>query len=176
MKKLLPFIVLFFCSFNIYCQTNSNLDIKNGFNKFKLGSDISLNKSKLKFHVKDKNNVSFYKYKGQDIISVFGVKIQEISVGYYKNKLYTISVDFGSIENNISGKIIKELNKIFGEQEIETYRNSESFEYEWVISWSTNNVHLQMNKMSCSFEFKPCDVAFFLISKKIQKEIELDKF
>lgn len=176
MKNFLIFLAFFFSSFIIFSQTNTNLDNKNGFNKFKLGSNFNLHKSNLKFQTKDKNNVSYYTYIGQDIKSVFGVKIHEILIGYYKNKLYTISVDFGIIENSQSGKIVNELNKIFGEQEIETNRNSESFEYEWVISWSTNNVHLQMNKMSCSFEFKPCVVAFFLISKNIQKEIDLDKF
>jgi hypothetical protein len=176
MKKNYYFVIIFLSTFLLNAQSSSNLDIKNGFNKFKLGSDISLHKSKLKFDAKDKNNVSYYIYIGKDINSVYGVKVQEILVGYYKNKLYTISVEFGSIENNISGKIIKELNKIFGEEEIEPFRNSETFEYEWVITWSTNNVHLQMNKMSCSFEFKPCVVAFFLISKPIQKKIEMDKF
>lgn len=108
--------------------------------------------------------------------NVFGVKIDKISLGFYKNKLYTISIDFGVLSDNVGGKLINELEKIFGEVEIDFNKQSETFEYEWVAVWSSENIHMQINKMSCTFEFKPCSVSIFLNSKKIEQDIQNDKF
>ncbi|WP_297510183.1 hypothetical protein [Flavobacterium sp.] len=176
MKKTILIIFTFLSSLTLFSQTNANLDKKNGFNKFKLGSNTELHKKNLKYFAKNKDNVTFYYYIGSDIQNVFNVKIDKILLGYYKNKLYTISIDFGVLNDSVSGKLIRELEKIFGDVEIETNEKSETFEYEWVAAWSTDNIHMQINKMSCSFEFKPCSVSIFLNSKKIEQEIQNDKF
>lgn len=85
-------------------QNLTRLDANNGFRKFKFGmsptqfSNLEISTSTdLKFR-----GVIEYKYKGNDIKNFYGVKIDEISLSFYKNKLYQIMVSFGTIDRKYS--------------------------------------------------------------------------
>ncbi|ESU23792.1 hypothetical protein FEDK69T_12020 [Flavobacterium enshiense DK69] len=175
MKYKLTLLFFIFINSIAISQNLSNLDVKYGFNKFKLESSYTLHKNNLSYKTTD-NNVKYYEYIGKDIKSVFGVKIDEIWLGYYKNRLYTISIDFGAISDSESQNIIKELKKMFGYQELITNSEGETYKYEWAIAWETQKTYLQANRMSCSFQFKPCAVSIFVNSKKIETEILNSKF
>ena len=71
------------------------LDAKNGINKFKLCSFFDIHKANLKeISVGTDTKVKWYEYTGTDISSVFEYKVKQICLGYYKNKLYKITVLF----------------------------------------------------------------------------------
>ena len=69
-------------------QTTNDLDIKNGFRNFKLGSSPLQNKNIVKrdFQSPSFPTVDAYKYIGADLKSIFGVEVESGSI---KNFLKT---------------------------------------------------------------------------------------
>lgn len=112
MKKTYIIILIFLSQIAI-SQTINDLDIKNGFRNFKLGSSPLQNKNIIK---NDFQNPSFpsvvaYKYNGTDLESIFGVKVESIELSFFKNKLFSIGVSFGDIEKSFE---LHEFNSIQG--------------------------------------------------------------
>lgn len=95
--------MLFVLSFSliqgsVFCQSLDRLDKVNGFRKFKLGSNVSsfTNLKVQPTNIKLKG-VTNYIYNGTDIADFYGVPIEQITLSFYKNRLYQISVSFGTI-------------------------------------------------------------------------------
>ena len=92
-------MIFFLCLYNLsFGQSIADLDLKYGFKQFKFGittkqvSNIKKNKDQW-----DKNpNISEYIYTGNDLNYLYDVKVKEISLTFYKNKLYAIMISFGS--------------------------------------------------------------------------------
>jgi len=82
----------------LFSQNLDKLDKINGFRKFKLGSNVSsfTNLKVQPTNIKLKG-VTNYTYIGNDILDFSGVPIEQISLTFYKNKLYQIHVSFGTI-------------------------------------------------------------------------------
>ena len=156
-------------------QDLDNLDKKMGFNKFKLESSYEVYKSKLTYEMTGSDKVDYYKYSDTDIFSVFGVIIGKITLGFYKGKLYTISIEFINIDSD-EIKIQNELQELFGRQEIQYNSKYGEFEYDWVMNWVSKNVYLELDKLSCSGKIYPCTLELYMISKKIRAEIKNDSF
>jgi len=147
------FIIIFLYLYNLsFGQSIADLDLKYGFKQFKFGittkqvSNIIKNKDQW-----DKNpNISEYIYTGTDLKYLYDVKVKEISLTFYKNKLYSIIISFGSpfIEytNSEYNLVQYSLEKTFG-----TVWNSPSNETGQIIKgsiWSGNKVtleHLMLN-------------------------------
>lgn len=89
--------ITFFSS--ITAQNITKLDQNNGFKQFKFGMAPSQIKSISPKHSTSiqLKNVTNYKYTGKEIVSVYGVNISAITLFFYKNRLYQISIAFGDI-------------------------------------------------------------------------------
>lgn len=175
MKRIVILILISMIHTGTKSQDLDNLDKKMGFNKFKLESSYEVYKLKLTYVMTGSDKVKYYKYSDTDIFSVFGVTIEKINLGFYKDKLYTISIDFLNTDSD-GKKIQNELQELFGRQGIQYNRNSGEFEYDWVMKWDAKNVYLQLDKLSCSGKIHPCSLELFMISKKIRAEIKNDSF
>lgn len=93
-------IVFLITQYKAVSQSTDRLDNNNGFKKFKFG----LSPSQFTSITEDKRaqvkqtNVKNYIYNGEDITDLFGVRIESIQLSFYKNKLYQITVSFGSVD------------------------------------------------------------------------------
>lgn len=175
MKKVVILILISMIHTGTKSQDLDNLDKKMGFNKFRLESSYEVYKLKLTYDMTGSDKVNYYKYNDTDIFSVFGVIIDKIILGFYKDKLYTISIEFFDTDRD-EIKLQNELQDLFGRQGIQYNSNSGEFEYDWVMNWAAKNVYLQLGKLSCSGKIYPCKLELFMISKKIRAEIKNDSF
>lgn len=100
MNKFLS--ILFFIFFTTaFSQSTQNLDLKNGFKQFKLGSSPSQIKNIIpqENQYSQNPNVKAYDYVGNDVQYIANVKIDKIDLHFFKNKLFMISVSFGNMED-----------------------------------------------------------------------------
>lgn len=173
-----PCIVLIFLLLSItaLCQDLSNLDNKMGFNKFKLESSYNLYKSQLKHHLTGPDSVVYYDYSGNDINKVFNVFVKKISLGFYENMLYTISIDFITVGKEDETILQNELQELFGNQKIFYNTSSSIVEYDWAMQWKSKNAFLQLDKISCNDDSNSCKVELFMLSKKLRVEIKNASF
>lgn len=98
MKLQILLISLLIIPSVLLSQNLDRLDKVNGFRKFKLGSNYSsfTNLKVQPTNIK-LNGVTNYFYTGTDITDFYGVPIEQISLTFYKNRLYQINVSFGTI-------------------------------------------------------------------------------
>ena len=180
MKKRIVLIVFFLYFFNhaTFSQDLSNLDMKFGFNKFKLESSYEMYKSKLTPRLtssgkilKGYDGVKYYDYTGEDIKLVFGAFVKIVNLGFFNNKLYTISVEFIATSDEDENRIKEGLKDLFGYQPI-----SSDSKYDWALSWETDKTYLQVCKHSCLYKYDPCRVEMFLFSKKLRAEVNNNQF
>lgn len=93
-KFTLCIVMLLTVTTMLSAQTLAQLDAKNGFRHFKLGSPPSAISNKIS-DSSFTDMVKEYKYTGNDITTLYGVKVKSISLSYYNNKLMAIRVVFG---------------------------------------------------------------------------------
>ena len=173
------FFIVFFLILNLsnlHSQDLYNLDKKFGFNKFKLESPFSIYEKQLKFNFIGYDKVKYYEYTGKDIGLVFGCIVKKVNLGFYNQKLYTISIDFIANNENDDNRIQSELKGLFGYQNIKYSAHSSDKEFEWAISWKTEKTYLQANKVSCEDKYNPCEVQIFLYSQKLRNEVKNNQF
>ena len=90
-------IALFLIELNCFSQNLNNLDRLNGFKKFKLGINVSaIPNLRLENSLVKLKGVTDYTYTGNDITEFNGVPIATITLDFYNNKLYQITVHFGT--------------------------------------------------------------------------------
>ena len=91
-------LMLFLIPFVLLSQNLDKLDKVNGFRKFKLGGNFSsfTNLKVQPTNIK-LNGVTHYIYTGNGMTDFYGVPIEQISLTFYKNKLFQINVSFGTI-------------------------------------------------------------------------------
>ncbi len=178
----LGILFLFFNPIFGFSQNLQNLDLKYGFNKFKLESSIQNYSNDLVYISVDKvSGVKFYSYTKKDI-SVFGFKdVKQIWLGFYKDKLYNIDVVLNggdTMYSTIVPKLIElfgtptyfnEGSEYFGEQDVKTYMEDPR-------QWVTLKTLLGINKVKCNSPSRPCTINIFLVSQKLKKEINNDGF
>lgn len=183
-KGIILIIILFFFQLVTYSQNLENLDSKYRFNKFKLESTYQSYSKDLDFVLDDKSTgVKFYNYTKKDI-SIFGfTDIKQLVLGFYKNKLYNISITLGPTSDENTYKIIlSKLKELFGYPTLVTsgsdkYGNEDYRTYmENVNQWVTNKTTLGLNKVKCNSIINPCSISIFLVSEKIGRQISNDGF
>lgn len=173
MKKILLFIVFGLISISANCQSIENLDKKYGINIFKLGTPFSQYSSNCKYEMTGKDGVKYYYYKKPMNVKIFNFFADNILIGFYKGKLYTITIDIMFV--NSEGDfftILKKLEALFGKGE--NALSDENFDYRYY--WKTSKTYLGFQKVSCSSTFKPCTTHIFLISNSIDEQIKSDGF
>ena len=146
------------------------LDTKNGINKFKLCSYYDIHKANLKeFSVQNDNRIKWYTYIGTDVQTVFEYKVKQISLGYYKNKLYKITVLFDETQNIKVADIKSKLVLLFGEGRSEaspTNNNTKSTAEKDV--WETSRIYL-------SFGVNGSEISLHTYSKLIERQFVSDE-
>lgn len=141
------------------------LDNKNGINKFKLCSFLEIHKANLKeMPAKNDVHVKWYTYMGTDVPTVFDYKIKQLDLGYYKNKLYKILVQFDGTEEEEADNIKSKLDLLFGSgKEIEK-DDDPTCKYAW-----------EAIKVYLYFEYNGKEINLFMSSKILGKQIILDE-
>jgi len=155
-------------------QNLSNLDTKYGINQFKLESSFSKYQSQLKFQTED-NGVKFYSCKNVSSIRIFEEEVSDVTLGFYKNKLYTISVYLWTLLPERQMKVLSKLENLFGNAALGNDRST-SYKLEWAYVWQTPKTYLAYVKHPCNSKIKPCFANIYIISRKMETEIASDQF
>ncbi len=163
---------ILFCSLMLsligYAQGLKDLDKTFGINKFKLKSLYSLYQKDLKYFDTTPQGVEFYLYIKGDIKELFGQSIEQISLGYIDNKLYVITINFGSIIKKEDLALLENLKSLYDIPEI-IQPNKDDLIY--VAKWETGKVYMQAEKYSCSKQIAPCETQLFIYSKELKKRL-----
>jgi hypothetical protein len=180
MKYIYLIIVILLSQITV-SQTTKDLDIKNGFRNFMLGSTPIQNKNiyKSEFQNPSFPSVVSYNYSGTDLESVFGVKVENIKLSFFKNKLFSINVDFGHLGESFE---LSEFNSIlsFLEQVYGTKWQSPSNEDGIILNgaiWDAKNVKLELFRIDFSkSKTNPHEYGFVggyinVIDKNLMKEM-----
>lgn len=171
--KRLNLIFVFILVTNIFsskAQNLQNLDAKYGFNKFKLESSINLYKGYLTSLSKQDEKIKFYTYNKGDIKTIFDYEIEKIVLGYYKGKLYEISIQFKTTDWFHSDIIYDRLKMLFGSGEYSTNYNKGPLNYDWGYKWYTNKTYLSFDKQ------KTEPASIWMISTILDIQIANDEF
>lgn len=183
MKKIYFLLISFLISNLIFGQSVNDLDIKNGFRHFKLGSSPS----QIKNIVKQENqfsknpNVVAYDYVGNDIDYIFNVKVDEVNLSFFKNKLFSIRVSFGNLEQSQDfevyefNSILYALERTYGTDWVRP-KNDEGIILNGAI-WDGKNVRLELLRLDFSkSKTNPKDYGFIsgyinIFDKKLSNEM-----
>jgi len=143
------------------------LDAKNGINKFKLCSFYEIHKANLKEAPAQKDTrIKWYTYIGNDVQTVFEYKVKQINLGYYKNKLYKITVQFDETQGIKTADIKNKLILLFGEGR---YEQSADIKHPTEKDvWETTKVYL-------SFDANNNEISLHTYSKIIERQIVSDE-
>ena len=101
-----------------------------------------------------------------------------ITLGYYRNRLYIISITFTFTTEEQDVEIQRKLKELFGNTKIShNVRMNDDATYEWVMQWESKNVLLQFEKYDYSnSKSKLWSSDIYLYSKRIRNEINNDSF
>ena len=184
--KYIYIIILILLTQTTFSQTINDLDIKNGFRNFKLGSSPLQNKNIAKSNFQNPSfpGVVSYDYIGTDLSSIFGVKVESIELSFFKNKLFSITVSFGEVGESFQ---LHEFNSIqaflegtYGTKWVSPSNN------EGIINngsiWDGKNVRLELLRLDYSkSKTKPREYGFIsgyihVMSKSLMKEMYNSNF
>lgn len=181
--------ILYLLTFVIYQttlgQSINDLDLKNGFRHFKLGSSPS----QIKNIVKDENQysknpkITTYTYNGDDIKSVFNVNVVSITLDFFQDKLFGIGVSFGDVFQQ----------KEFGLEDFKSIKSSleQVYGIDWVnptknevilngAIWDGKNVRLELMRVDFSKKDKEQNsfvVGYIhVLDKSLTKQMYLSEF
>ena len=97
MKIKFTVFFLFIIINSIFSQQLVDLDKKNGFKQFSLRSSPEQinNIEKIENQYSKNPLIKEYRYIGDDIKAIFNVDIKEIKLNFFKNKLFSLTIEFG---------------------------------------------------------------------------------
>jgi hypothetical protein len=160
----------------VYAQYSEALENKKGFNKFVLETPFKNYQNDLILNLTGFDGVKYYKYVKTDIKVVFGVEIKEIKLGFFENMLYTISIEFGAIEDFKIQQLDRNLVDIFGMPlSVDPNYFSEA-KYQSNRVWKGQTVWLQRDTYSCDDVIAPCTTSIFLVSLRLRQLIKDKSF
>ncbi len=188
MKKTTIITILFLFSNFIFGQSVNDLDIKNGFRHFKLGSSQTQIKNikKLTNQYSQNPNVVVYEYIGNDISNIFNVKVEGVELSFFKNKLFHIQVKFGNLENSKDfevyefNNILSALERTYG-KDWNTPKNEDNVITNGAI-WDGKKVRLELYRVDFSkSKTNPQDYGFVsgyiaVFDKKLSNEMYSSDF
>jgi len=122
-------------------QTLSKLEEKNGFNKFKLGTNSSLC-GPLSL-VSDEGKIKCYSYQGDDIKEIYSLGIHAILMTFYKDQLYKIQVYINKTDKDSEIELGQNLKVLFGKPNSWTEGKGG---WLWEYLWQSQTVQLQYAK------------------------------
>jgi hypothetical protein len=117
-------LVFMACSFGMKAQDTRNLDLIKGVSIFKFGTDSSdIKEKKLKSSsFPDSRHVVYYQYTGDSLKTIFNVPVSEVLLYYYKNQLFRIDVNFGTLSKEYTlqeyNQVQQQLEKLYGTDKV----------------------------------------------------------
>lgn len=121
MKYILTALIVLGLSNSTFSQTISQLDSKYGFKHFIFNTPPSKYKSEItKTSSWDPNSkIAEYEYTGGKLNDLFGVPVTKISLTYYEDKLASIQIQFGDIDEEFKQdqyeRVLYSLQKLYGQ-------------------------------------------------------------
>lgn len=172
MSKNFLFLILV-VSISVSAQNLANLDKKYGINIFKLGTSFNTYSKDCTFDSSDSNGVKYYTFNKWYSIKIFNFSAtNDVHLGFYKDKLYTISIDLVVLDYDKFEQLHKKLNELFG---YGIPAKSDPI-YDDRYFWKTYKTFLGFEKYSCSSSYKPCKTSIYIISNIIDEQIKSDGF
>lgn len=171
MKKT---ITLFFLLITLIAngQDTNNLDVKYGFNKFKLETPFTQLKSVCKY-LSSFEGADMYRYTGSQIEGIFGYfNVKTLNLYFYKGKLKEIEIIFGSLTIENNEYINRKLLGLYGYPQRQIPSNEF---YEFCYVWLGQKTTLLFQNARERLTF-PSQASIRVISDKISKQQENDKF
>ena len=172
----------------IIAQTINDLDVKNGFRHFKFGSTSSQIKNIVKQEEQYSKNpyVTTYDYIGTDIKTIFNVDVESVTLTFFKDKLCSIKVNFGShrLQKDFTleefKRVLVALENTYGKEWIEAL-NKEGVITNSAI-WDAKNIRLELFRLDFSkSKIDPVDYGFIggyihIMHKKLHNQIYTSEF
>lgn len=140
MKKTFYLFLIILFSINSFSQSTDNLDIKNGFKQFKLGTKPE-NYSKIKISNPSYKNTVVYDYVGNDITELYSVPIKRITLHSYKDQLMQITIWFSDKETEYTEENYETIQNYLIANFGSLFTNSEGFLK--CSNWKGKKVKLQ---------------------------------
>ncbi len=159
----------------VSAQNLANLDSKYGINKFKLESELDLFENELEY-IGTQNGIKLYNVKNLKSLNVLNKEVTEALLTFYKDKLHSISIVLKTSSKTEEFEVLRKLENLFGSAIKGEAEVNSPFSYEWAYLWETEKVYLGYNKMSYESEFKPGICTIYMISLKLQQQLENDFF
>lgn len=175
MRKIVLFFLLIYS--NTWGQSLNDLEIKNGFRQFKLGSHPSQIKNIVRIYDRSYNflnnpNVKIYRYTGNDAKKVHNVDIKNIDLIFLYDKLVSIDISFP--HNNFTEEQFDNIKSFL----VGAYGNN----YDIVhndkdcvnnASWESKSVELYL----CRMYYKNVETGFISIyNKKMYHQLHMSEF
>lgn len=151
-------------------QGKKSLDSDFGIAKFKLETPYSLYKADLEYFDTDKQGIEYYIYQ-KDVKEIFGLPVEQIGLGFYENKLYTISIGFGVLDKTQNLALLHHLKDKYDIPQITEPNNNERV---WVAEWVTGKTYLQATEYNCLSSINRCKTEVFIYSKSIKRQLPSD--
>lgn len=172
------FLLITFCCFTSYSQDVKNIDDFK-LATYQLNSHLRLHQNDLIFQYSDRTNPNLKVYKSvKKNLNISGAnKIKDIGLMFYKDRLYTINIDFDGYLSDYQEKtIINDLIKLFGQPYNfvlnPKLKNDSIYEVIKQYEWKSNKSTLLFIKIgSPNYQHN-----LALYSSEIQSQILLDKF
>jgi hypothetical protein len=171
MKKT---ITLFFLLITLIAngQDTNNLDVKYGFNKFKLETPLSQLKSVCKY-LSSFEGADMYRYTGSQIEGIFGYfNVKTLNLYFYKGKLKEIEIIFGSLTHGNIEYINSKLLGLYGYPQRQMPSDGE---FDFCNVWIGQKTILLFQNVRERTAY-PSEASIRVLSQKISKQQENDKF
>lgn len=179
--KAIKFYLIFLlcCCNNSFSQNSNKLDSNFSLGNYKLDSDYKFYAKELiyKFTATSNPNLKVYRSIKKNLKIVGIDKVKEISLMFYKEKLYTINIDFeGYLSNYQESSIVSDLIKLLGHPtnfvSNPALKDDSNYEVIKQFEWKSNKSVLLFIKIgSPNYQHN-----LALFSSEIQTQILLDKF
>ncbi len=117
-------LVFMACTLGMKAQNTRNLDLIKGVSIFKFGTDTSeIKEKRLRSRsLQDSRHVVYYQYTGDSLKTIFNVPVNEVLLYYYKNQLFRIDVNFGSLSKEYTSQeynqVQQQLEKLYGTEKV----------------------------------------------------------
>lgn len=173
MKKTIIIITILCITNFVTSQSLQNLDIKYGINKFKLESSFSTYQANLIIELDGK--VKYYKYISTDISSIFGSNINNIILGFYKNKLYYIQIELKEDKQLFVDLVYDKLEQLFGSTPVNTNIKKGPLTYQFAYVWQTDKTYLAFDRQLPN-DLQNGRTAIWMKSNVLDNQIASDDF
>ncbi|MFK8280593.1 hypothetical protein ACI76Q_09695 [Capnocytophaga canimorsus] len=187
MKKIFIFICIILSNM-IIAQTTEDLDAKNGFRHFKFGSSSSQIKNIVKQENQYSKNpyVTVYDYVGTDIKTIFNVDVEDVTLTFFKDKLCSIQVFFGSLRLKKDftleefKRVLVALENTYGEEWVNSLNQDGAIINSAI--WNAKDIRLELCRLDFSkSKIDPVDYGFIagyihIMHKKLHNQIYTSEF